>query len=152
MGLSSPVLLAPLAWVVVPKPETRTLIKVRFIALHMMTVRMRPEAPTRQPATTSTLLLMTKPAAQAARPEQEFSSEMTTGISPPPMGITAKMPSKRESINTIMRTACASSVVGEELNSIPAAMMPRASSALKAFCPVKVRARPPSLPESLPHA
>jgi hypothetical protein len=33
------------------------------------------------------LLLMAKPAAQAARPEYEFSRDITTGMSAPPMGI-----------------------------------------------------------------
>ena len=52
-----------------PKPEKRTLGSERFIALHMMRVRMSPEAPTRAPVMMSRTLLTAKPAAQAARPE-----------------------------------------------------------------------------------
>jgi hypothetical protein len=52
-----------------PKPENSTLASERFIALHMICVRMMPEAPTSAPATIRTLLLTAKPAAQAARPE-----------------------------------------------------------------------------------
>ena len=48
-----------------PNPPKSTLPMVRFIALHMMMVRMMPEVPTRQPATMSTLFRMTKPAADA---------------------------------------------------------------------------------------
>ena len=75
-----------------PKPENSTLESVLFIDLHIMTVSMTPLAPTREPATMSTLFCITKPAAQAARPERELSSDITTGISPPPMGMTATMP------------------------------------------------------------
>jgi len=69
----------------------------RFIALHMMAERMTPLVPTRQPATMSTLLLMMKPAAHAARPERLFSIAMTTGMSPPPIGMTSVQPSTSES-------------------------------------------------------
>jgi len=41
----------------------------RFIALHMMRVRMIPEAPTSEPAMISMLFCSTKPVAQAASPE-----------------------------------------------------------------------------------
>ena len=39
------------------------------MALHMMLVKMMPAAPTMDPATIKMLLLIAKPAAQAARPE-----------------------------------------------------------------------------------
>ncbi len=45
-----------------------TLVKERFMALHMMTERMKPEAPSSAPATTSTLLLSTKPRSAAEKP------------------------------------------------------------------------------------
>jgi len=40
----------------------------RFIALLMMTARMKPEPPSRAPQTISTGLLRAKPVAAAARP------------------------------------------------------------------------------------
>ena len=49
-------------------PKT-TLANDLFIALHIMLVRINPLAPTKAPATIRTLLLITKPAAEAARPE-----------------------------------------------------------------------------------
>ena len=52
-----------------PKPLNRTLPNDRFIALHMMLVRMMPLAPTSAPVMMSRLLRITKPAAQAANPE-----------------------------------------------------------------------------------
>jgi len=66
------------------------------MALHMIIVRITPLVPTRQPATINTLLVMTKPAAHAARPERLLSIEMTTGMSPPPMGMTRVQPRTRE--------------------------------------------------------
>ena len=64
----------------------------RFMASAMSLVRIAPEAPTRAPAMISTGLPMTKPAIAAAVPVNEFSSEMTTGMSAPPMGSTSVMP------------------------------------------------------------
>jgi len=58
----------------------------------MITVRTIPEAPTKQPATISTLLRITNPAAEAAMPEKLLRNEMTPGMSPPPIGITPKTP------------------------------------------------------------
>jgi hypothetical protein len=57
-----------------------------------MTVRIRPLAPTREPATIRTLFNSNKPAKAAAIPEKEFSKEITTGISPPPIGRTKPIP------------------------------------------------------------
>jgi hypothetical protein len=55
--------------VVVPRPPKSTPTSERFIAWHMMAVRMSPDAPTSDPAMTSTELSITKPAAAAASPE-----------------------------------------------------------------------------------
>ena len=54
-----------------------------------------PLAPTRDPATINTLLSNNKPAKAAAIPDRELSKEITTGISPPPIGITNPMPAAR---------------------------------------------------------
>ena len=51
-----------------PKAPNSTLVNDRFIALHMITDRMKPEEPSKAPATTSTLLLSTKPSRAAERP------------------------------------------------------------------------------------
>jgi len=64
----------------------------RFIALAIITVRIRPLAPTNEPATIKTLLNNNNPAKAAAIPEKELSKDITTGISPPPIGKTKPMP------------------------------------------------------------
>ncbi len=53
-----------------------------------------PDAPTSIPLTISTLLCRTKPVAAAASPVNAFSSEMTTGMSAPPIGSTNSTPNK----------------------------------------------------------
>ena len=62
---------------------------------------MMPEAPTRVPATISRLLSSTKPDAATARPVNEFSSEISTGTSAPPMGSTKITPSTSDSTRMI---------------------------------------------------
>ena len=59
----------------------------RFIALDMFTERIKPEAPSNAPATIRSLLPRTKPIAAAESPAYEFSSEMTVGMSAPPIGM-----------------------------------------------------------------
>ena len=71
---------------------TSALISERFIALHMMRVRMMPDAPTSEPVMIRMLLLRTKPVDAAASPEYELSSAMATGMSAPPIGIVSSTP------------------------------------------------------------
>ena len=56
-----------------------------------------PEAPSSAPAMISTLLWIAKPVAELARPAYELSSEITTGMSAPPIGSTMKMPMRKAS-------------------------------------------------------
>ena len=65
----------------------------RFIASAMSFVRIPPEAPTSAPAMMSTGLSMAKPAIAAAVPVNALRSEITTGMSAPPIGRTAITPS-----------------------------------------------------------
>ena len=74
----------------------------RFIALAMMIVKIKPLAPTKDPATIRTLFNSNNPANAAAIPENEFNNEMTTGISPPPIGITNPTPPSNVKINKIV--------------------------------------------------
>jgi hypothetical protein len=78
--------------VVTVPPPVSTLPSERFIALHMICVRMKPDAPTSEPVMMSALLSSTKPVAAAARPEYEFSSAMATGMSAPPIGTVSRTP------------------------------------------------------------
>ena len=67
----------------------------RFIALPINIVSRVPEAPTSAPATIRTLLWRTKPVAEAASPVNALSSEITTGMSAPPIGRTNMTPNTR---------------------------------------------------------
>ena len=61
-------------------------------------VNIRPLAPTNDPATIRTLFDNINPAKAAAIPEKEFNNEITTGISPPPIGSTNPIPPSKVSI------------------------------------------------------
>ena len=52
---------------------------LRFIATHMMCVRMAPEEPMSAPTVVRTGLLSMKPSAHSAQPEYELRTVMTTG-------------------------------------------------------------------------
>ena len=65
---------------------------VLFIALAIIIVRINPLAPTKDPATIRTLFINIRPAKAAAIPDKEFNKEITTGISPPPIGSTKPTP------------------------------------------------------------
>ena len=68
------------------------LITDRFMASAISLVRIAPEAPTRAPAMISTSLPSTNPAIATAVPVNEFRSEITTGMSAPPIGRTMVTP------------------------------------------------------------
>ncbi len=71
----------------------------RFIALAIRLVRIEPDAPTIMPATIIAVLLSAKPAAAADNPVSALSSEMTTGMSAPPIGSTTIRPSTPAAIS-----------------------------------------------------
>ena len=110
-----------------PKDLNSTSMSLRFIALHMMNVNMRPEAPTREPAIMSTELPMMNPVNAAAIPERELSKDTTTGISAPPIGRTSMIPRIHE-IPMIPQRYC--SFVGSSILAIMRAMTPRNKSTL----------------------
>ena len=76
-----------------PKPPAMMLGIERFMASAMSLVRIVPEAPTMMPPTISATLSSAMPAAAAERPVSAFSSEITTGMSAPPIGSTTMFPS-----------------------------------------------------------
>ena len=80
----------------VPNPPMMMLASDRFIASAISLVRMLPEAPTRAPATISAQFPITKPAIATAVPVNAFSSEITTGMSAPPIGSTIMIPNPSE--------------------------------------------------------
>jgi hypothetical protein len=86
------VAVAELAAVTAPNAPKSTLVIGRFIAQHIIWVRMIPDAPTSEPAIIRALFLMTNPAIAAATPDRAFKKQMTTGMSAPPMGIVNRTP------------------------------------------------------------
>ena len=76
-----------------PKPPATIAGIERFIALAIRLVRIEPDAPTIMPATIIAVLFSAKPAAAADNPVIALSSEMTTGMSAPPIGSTTIKPS-----------------------------------------------------------
>ena len=76
----------------------------RFIASAISLVRMPPDAPTSAPAMIRAQLPMTNPAMATAVPVKAFSSEMTTGMSAPPIGSTIVTPNASAARMTISST------------------------------------------------
>src|SRR6185312_16219154 len=81
----------------VPNAPKITFVMVRFIALPIIWVSSVPEAPTSVPEMISTLFESAKPVEAVARPVNAFRSEITTGMSAPPIAITIWMPSTNAS-------------------------------------------------------
>ena len=92
-----------------PKPPATMLGIDRFMASAIRLVRIVPEAPTMMPPTISAVLSSAMPAAAAERPVSAFSSEMTTGMSAPPMGSTTMLPRMPAATRIRMNRPCDSS-------------------------------------------
>jgi hypothetical protein len=72
--------------------------------LAIIRVSTKPEAPTKHPATIKAVFVKSTPADAAAIPERELRSDITTGISPPPIGVTNAKPAIIETTKTAMNT------------------------------------------------
>ena len=104
-----------------PNPPATIAGTERFIALAIRFVRIVPDAPTIIPATIKAVLLSATPVAAAERPVNAFSSEITTGMSAPPIGSTTMFP----------RTAATSRIprMNSACECVPAARMIALTSA-----------------------
>tara|TARA_B100000963_G_C22454866_1_gene592875 strand:+ start:651 stop:869 length:219 start_codon:yes stop_codon:yes gene_type:complete len=58
--------------------------------------KIAPEEPTKAPVIINAVFSKVKPIPAAAHPEYEFSIEITTGISAPPIGMINKNPIKKD--------------------------------------------------------
>ena len=76
-----------------PKFENNTLPSERFMAFAISWVSRVPAAPTTVPAMIMAALSSTKPSKPTARPVSALYSEITTGMSAPPIGSVIAMPS-----------------------------------------------------------
>ena len=77
-------------------PPTRMLIRLRFIALHIICVRRSPDAPTTPPIATRSTSPTAIPAIPPATPLKELRREIVIGISAPPTRIANAIPKKEE--------------------------------------------------------
>ncbi len=100
----------------------------RFIAVAISIVRIVPEEPTSVPATISETLSSENPAAAAESPVAALRSEITTGMSAPPIGRTTRLPRRAAPIRTPMKSPSDGS--SEEARITQAATSPMRSSAL----------------------
>ena len=108
-----------------PNALKSTLVNDRPMALDIIRVRRMPDAPTRVPAMIRRLLLSVKPDAATARPVNEFSSEMSTGTSAPPIGSTKMMPSTSDSTAVAIISATLSvTIVATARTTIPTPTRP----------------------------
>mmetsp|Transcript_32365 Transcript_32365/g.70947 ORF Transcript_32365/g.70947 Transcript_32365/m.70947 type:complete len:211 (+) Transcript_32365:981-1613(+) len=82
----------------------------RFMATHMMWVRMAPEEPMSAPTVVSSGFSSMKPSAHSAQPEYELRTVITTGMSAPPMEAVMCQPRPPES--TLMPASAATLVIG----------------------------------------
>ena len=124
------------------------LVSDRFIASAISLVKMPPDAPTRAPATISAQFPMTKPAIATAVPVNAFSSEITTGMSAPPIGSTIITPNPSDASTTI---SSAGRLAVVSMNAaVPIATTARAT--LSRRLPLKMIGWPPIRPCSLPAA
>jgi len=76
----------------------------RFIARPIMSVSKVPDAPTSMPLTIRTLFSSSKPPSATASPVNAFSSEMTTGMSAPPIGSTKSTPKTSDALIVTQRS------------------------------------------------
>ena len=132
-----------------PNAPKSTLVKLRFMALLISIDRSMPDAPSSAPQTMRIGLERAKPVAHAARPAYELSSEMTTGMSAPPMGSTPITPSARPPAATTRNTPWRS---GRTTRTTTAASTARKRPTLRTFCPFQVMGLPGTKPWSLPNA
>ena len=130
--LPSPAAIASAETCSVPKAPNRTFVTERPIARAIIRVRKVPEAPTSMPLTISTLFSSSKPVADAARPVNALRSEITTGMSAPPIGSTKRTP--KRSAPTIIRTS-RKSRCGPAPTTIASAQTAPISKALPNFWP-----------------
>ena len=98
-----------------------------------------PEAPTSAPLTIRTLLCRTKPVAAAASPVNAFRSEITTGMSAPPIGSTKSTPNTAAAATS---PQSASSLSTPAAIATPSAIAEPTTSAFPTFCAGYTMGRP----------
>ena len=136
----SPAATAAASAVTWPNAPKRTFAIDRFIARPIISVSKVPDAPTSMPATIRTLFWSSKPPAATARPVKAFSSEITTGMSAPPIGRTKRTP---KSSDAPISTQSSHSSWTPETSASPQPTARRKTAPLTNCCPGYVIGRPP---------
>ena len=122
-----------------PNAPKRTFAIERFIARAISIVSSVPDAPTSIPLTIRTFECRTNPVAAAASPVNAFRSEITTGMSAPPIGSTNTTPN-----SAATRIAAArSQKLTDAIAAAPSAIEPRKSSRVPDLL-ARIRDRPPA--------
>ena len=91
-GFKLPLMAPCLRFLPGPKLANRIFATDRFMALAINSVNNRPAAPTNMPAIMSAGFCSTKPSRPTASPVKALYTEITTGMSAPPIGKVIKMP------------------------------------------------------------
>ena len=138
----------PSAATTFPNAPKRTFAIERFIARAIIIVSSVPEAPTSIPLTMRTFECRTNPVAAAARPVKALRSEITTGMSAPPIGRTKTTPNSAAA--TI--AAASSQKLTLVMASAPSRIETAKSSAFPTCCPGYVIGRPLIRSCSFPNA
>mmetsp|Transcript_52384 Transcript_52384/g.159206 ORF Transcript_52384/g.159206 Transcript_52384/m.159206 type:complete len:282 (-) Transcript_52384:1185-2030(-) len=130
-------------------PPNSTLKMSRFMASHMIFVRIAPLQPMREPTMVSTGLFSRKPSATNAQPEYEFKTVMQHGMSPPPTDPTKCTPITLDS-------AAVATISGmpplEPKYELIMPICPASMAALSKFLAGRFIGAEPKLPLSLPKA
>ena len=143
---------SPAAGAVPPPPNPPATIAgtERFIATAIMFVRIEPDAPTRVPATISAVLSSAIPVIAADTPVNALSSEMTTGMSAPPIGSTTMFPSTAAA--TRIPTMNSAWEWTPDASTTALLIATRAKTALMIRCPGSWIGRPGRISWSFPKA
>ena len=115
-----------------PNAPKRTFATERFIARAIIRVSSVPDAPTSIPATIRTLFSSSKPPSATAMPVNALSSEITTGMSAPPIGSTKSTP---KASDAAIVTQSSHSSWTPATRAIPQPSAPRKSAPLTNCCP-----------------
>ena len=118
------------------------------MALDMMAVRTRPDAPTSAPEMIRAWDPITKPVEAAASPDIEFRKATITGMSAPPIGSVRVTPSRPARATSNQRTVRSP----EATIHTPGADNPAARTESKTNCPLNSMGRPAIRPCSFPNA
>ena len=135
-----------------PKPPATIAGTERFIAFAIRFVRIVPEAPTIIPATIITVFDSATPVAAADRPVNAFRSEITTGMSAPPIGSTTMIPRIPETTRIPRMNSACEWLPARRITALAIAIVNRPRFSTDCQRPGSLIGRPGRISWSLPNA